>query len=94
MKVFAFEVPNPFGVCAAGRVAVFAANRTAAVRRIKAVGLSVRRASPVKLKDTDLTAIEGDQETVWIRGLGLWVNGTFIDDDPWRSVARFRELYT
>jgi hypothetical protein len=96
VNVYAFVVPNPYGVCASGRVATFAENRTAALRKIKTAGLKVSRsavASPVKLKATDLTAIENDRETVWIRGVGLSVNGSFVDDDPWRPVDRFRELY-
>ncbi len=75
---------------------MFAENRTAALRKIKAAGLRVSRsdaASPTKLNDVDLAAIKSDHETVWIRGVGLSVNGSFVDNDPWRPVDRFRELY-
>jgi hypothetical protein len=76
-------------------VAVRAGNRTEAVRKIRAAGVKPSRASvsaPLNLKDADLAAVTTDE--VWIRGLGLAVNGTFINDDQWRPADRFRELYT
>ncbi|OLF16706.1 hypothetical protein [Actinophytocola xanthii] len=93
MTAYAFKVPNPFGVCAVGQVAVVASSRKEAVQRIKAEGLKVGRGelgSPLKLTDTDLATIEQDPRTIWIRGVGLYVNNTSIDDDPWRPVAQFR----
>jgi hypothetical protein len=95
VTVYAFHVPNPYGVCCSGQVAVQAANRTEAVRRIRAAGLKPTRAAvatPLKLRTPDLAAITTDDE-VWIRGVGLSVNGAFIDDDPWRPVTEFRTRY-
>jgi hypothetical protein len=94
VTVYAFHIPNPYGICCSGQVAVQAANRTEAVRRIRSAGLKPTRAAvatPLKLGSVDLAAITTDE--VWIRGVGLSVNNTFIDDDPWRPVTEFRTLH-
>lgn len=75
-------------------MAVRAENRTEAIRTIRSAGLKPTRAAvttPLKLKAPDLAAITTDE--VWLRGVALHVNNTFIDDEPWRPASEFHTLY-
>lgn len=67
-KAFCFWVPNPYGLCTTVRVAVRAANRTDAVRRIKAEGLRIkaRQEQDSAFADDERVMVRTGRDTVWI----------------------------